>query len=58
MRMIAYLQEAGEQVTTSGGEVISVSAMLERFLFPPNSHGRKLVAYRVEKNVGYSYYAF
>ncbi|EAG9472966.1 ABC transporter ATP-binding protein [Listeria monocytogenes] len=42
MRMIAYLQEAGEQVTTSGGEVISVSAMLERFLFPPNSHGKKI----------------
>ncbi|MBC1306647.1 ABC-F family ATP-binding cassette domain-containing protein [Listeria booriae] len=41
-RMIAYLQEAGETVKTSDGEVVSVSNMLERFLFPPVAHGKKI----------------
>ncbi|EUJ49385.1 ABC-F family ATP-binding cassette domain-containing protein [Paenilisteria rocourtiae] len=41
-RMIAYLQEASEVVKTSDGEVISVSNMLERFLFPPVTHGKKI----------------
>ncbi len=38
-RMIEYLREAGEFVTTAEGERISISAMLERFLFPTHSHG-------------------
>lgn len=41
-RMIAYLQEASEVVKTSDGEVVSVSNMLERFLFPPITHGKKI----------------
>lgn len=41
-RMIAYLQEASEVVKTSDGEVVSVSNMLERFLFPPVTHGKKI----------------
>ncbi|WP_239254466.1 ABC-F family ATP-binding cassette domain-containing protein [Listeria ilorinensis] len=39
-RMISYLQEVGETVTTMSGETISVSSMLERFLFPPSTHGK------------------
>lgn len=38
-RMIAYLQEAAEEVTTASGEKISVTEMLERFLFPRFMHG-------------------
>ncbi|MBC1935394.1 ABC-F family ATP-binding cassette domain-containing protein [Listeria grandensis] len=43
-RMIAYLQEASETVKTSEGEVVSVSNMLERFLFPPITHGKKIAS--------------
>ncbi|AQY50834.1 ABC transporter ATP-binding protein [Listeria weihenstephanensis FSL R9-0317] len=43
-RMIAYLQEASETVKTSDGEVVSVSNMLERFLFPPITHGKKIAS--------------
>ncbi|MHC8522308.1 ATP-binding cassette domain-containing protein [Rossellomorea sp. H39__3] len=39
MRMIEYLREAGEYVTTDKGEQISVTSMLERFLFPMSTHG-------------------
>lgn len=38
-RMIAYIREAAEVVTTNEGEQISVAQMLERFLFPMHSHG-------------------
>lgn len=41
-RIITYLQEIGNQVETAGGEVLSVSAMLEKFLFPPQMHGNKI----------------
>lgn len=41
-RVITYLQEIGNQVETAGGEVLSVSAMLEKFLFPPQMHGNKI----------------
>ncbi|MGR3764748.1 ABC-F family ATP-binding cassette domain-containing protein [Rossellomorea sp. NS-SX7] len=39
MRMIEYLREAGEFITTDKGERISVTSMLERFLFPMSTHG-------------------
>lgn len=39
VRMIEYLQEAAERVTTQSGEAISVTEMLERFLFPRATHG-------------------
>ncbi|MEB3828234.1 ABC-F family ATP-binding cassette domain-containing protein [Phormidium sp. CCY1219] len=35
-RVIDYLKEEGEYVTTADGTKISASQMLERFLFPPN----------------------
>ncbi len=38
-RMIAYLQEAGEEVETSSGEKISVTNLLEQFLFERYMHG-------------------
>ncbi|MBS4176629.1 ABC-F family ATP-binding cassette domain-containing protein [Lederbergia citrea] len=38
-RMIAYIREAGEVIETSKGETISATQMLERFLFPTNTHG-------------------
>lgn len=41
-RIITYLQEIGNQVETSLGETLSVSAMLEKFLFPPQMHGNKI----------------
>ncbi|EIA19845.1 ribosomal protection-like ABC-F family protein [Listeria fleischmannii] len=39
-RMITYLQEIGNEVKTTQNETISVSAMLERFLFPKEAHGK------------------
>jgi ABC transport system ATP-binding/permease protein len=39
MRMIEYIREAGEFITTEKGERISVTSMLERFLFPMSTHG-------------------
>jgi ATP-binding cassette subfamily F protein uup len=35
-RVIEYLKEVAELVTTADGSVITASQMLERFLFPPN----------------------
>lgn len=35
-RVIDYIKDAGEYVTTSDGTKISASQMLERFLFPPD----------------------
>ncbi|OCA92811.1 ABC-F family ATP-binding cassette domain-containing protein [Pseudobacillus wudalianchiensis] len=39
MRMIAYIRESAEVVTTKTGEKISAAQMLERFLFPMHVHG-------------------
>lgn len=38
-RMIEYLKETAEIVHTSDGKTISAAQMLERFLFPPYTHG-------------------
>lgn len=38
-RMIAYLQEAAEEVRQADGSQIGVAEILERFLFPRHSHG-------------------
>lgn len=38
-RMIAYLQEAAEEVKQRDGSQISVAEILERFLFPRFTHG-------------------
>nr|WP_295974003.1 ABC-F family ATP-binding cassette domain-containing protein [uncultured Bacillus sp.] len=38
-RMIEYLKEAAEVIETSDGKTLSAAQMLERFLFPPYSHG-------------------
>ncbi|MGG1399415.1 ABC-F family ATP-binding cassette domain-containing protein [Bacillus salipaludis] len=39
MRMIEYIKETAQIVETSDGKTISAAQMLERFLFPPFSHG-------------------
>lgn len=38
-RMIEYIREFGDVITTKDGESISATQMLERFLFPMNTHG-------------------
>jgi len=38
-RMIEYIKETGEVVETVDGTKISAAQMLERFLFPPYTHG-------------------
>jgi len=38
-RMIEYIKETAEIVETSDGKMISAAQMLERFLFPPFTHG-------------------
>ncbi|MDM8213742.1 ABC-F family ATP-binding cassette domain-containing protein [Enterococcus hirae] len=42
MRLIEYLQEAAATVKSAGGEIISATDMLERFLFPRAMHGVKI----------------
>ena len=37
MRVIEYIRETAEYLTTAEGEKITASQMLERFLFPPES---------------------
>lgn len=37
MRVIEYIREAAEYITTAEGEKITASQMLERFLFPPET---------------------
>ena len=39
MRMIEYLKETAQVIHTSDGKLISIAQMLERFLFPLNTHG-------------------
>ncbi|MGJ7921832.1 ABC-F family ATP-binding cassette domain-containing protein [Neobacillus sp. LXY-4] len=39
MRMIEYVKETAEIIQTSDGKTISAAQMLERFLFPLNTHG-------------------
>ena len=41
-RMIAYLQEAAEEVQKVDGSQASVAEMLEQFLFPRSMHGTKI----------------
>ncbi|MDU6524050.1 MAG: ABC-F family ATP-binding cassette domain-containing protein, partial [Enterococcus sp.] len=41
-RMIAYLQEAAEEVKQRDGSQIGVAELLERFLFPRFMHGTKI----------------
>ncbi|SFQ22045.1 ATP-binding cassette, subfamily F, uup [Desemzia incerta] len=41
-RVIAYLQEVGEEVSTSAGERISVTNLLEQFLFERYTHGTQI----------------
>ncbi|MFD1738417.1 ABC-F family ATP-binding cassette domain-containing protein [Bacillus salitolerans] len=41
-RMIDYIRETASVVHTKDGSTISVSQMLERFLFPPSTHGTPL----------------
>ncbi|MBE6184220.1 ABC-F family ATP-binding cassette domain-containing protein [Heyndrickxia ginsengihumi] len=38
-RMIEYIREFGDSVTTKDGETISAAQMLERFLFEKHTHG-------------------
>lgn len=38
-RMIEYLKETAQMVHTSDGKYITAAQMLERFLFPMNTHG-------------------
>ncbi|WP_409288818.1 ABC-F family ATP-binding cassette domain-containing protein [Peribacillus sp. SCS-37] len=39
MRMIAYLRETAEVIHLKDGSTVSAAQMLERFLFPMNTHG-------------------
>lgn len=41
-RMISYLQEVAEEVKRTDGTTISVTELLERFLFPRFMHGTKI----------------
>lgn len=41
-RTITYLQEVAEEIQRSDGTTISVTELLERFLFPRHTHGSKI----------------
>ncbi len=38
-RMLDYVKESASVIQTKDGSTVSVSQMLERFLFPPSTHG-------------------
>jgi len=38
-RMIEYIKESREMISTTDGKWISAAQLLERFLFPPHTHG-------------------
>ena len=38
-RMIEYVKETAEVIQTSDGKIVSAAQLLERFLFPLNTHG-------------------
>lgn len=38
-RMVEYLKETAQVIDTADGKTISAAQMLERFLFPPHTHG-------------------
>lgn len=38
LRVMEYIREGADQVRTADGSTISAGQMLERFLFPPNTH--------------------
>lgn len=38
LRVMEYIREGADQVKTADGSTISAGQMLERFLFPPNTH--------------------
>lgn len=52
-RMIAYLQEAAEEVKRSDGSSVGVAEMLERFLFPRFMHGTLIGKLSGGENAGY-----
>jgi ABC transport system ATP-binding/permease protein len=39
LRMVEYIKETAEVIHTTDGKIISAAQMLERFLFPTNTHG-------------------
>ena len=39
LRMIEYVKETAEVIQTSDGKLVSAAQLLERFLFPLNTHG-------------------
>lgn len=54
-RMIAYLQEAAEEVEKTDGAHVSVAEMLEQFCSPVSCTEQRSVNYLVVKNAAYSY---
>ncbi|TQR20729.1 ABC-F family ATP-binding cassette domain-containing protein [Psychrobacillus vulpis] len=42
MRMIEYIRETSNAIDTGSGEKFSAAQMLERFLFPLNTHGTQI----------------
>jgi ATP-binding cassette subfamily F protein uup len=39
LRMIEYVKETAQVIQASDGKILSAAQMLERFLFPPHTHG-------------------
>ena len=48
--MIDYLREESEVAKEKDGTSVSVTQLLERFLFPSAAHGKRFINYQVEQN--------
>ena len=48
IRMIDYLREESEVAKEKDGTSVSVTQLLERFLFPSAAHGKRFINYQVE----------
>lgn len=58
IRMIDYLREESEIAKEKDGTSVSITQLLERFLFPSATHGKKFINYLVESKSACIYYVY
>ena len=58
IRVIDYLREESEVAMEKDGTSVSVTQLLERFLFPSSTHGKKCINCQVANKSVYIFYAY
>lgn len=57
IRMIDYLREESEVAKEKDGTTVSITQLLERFLFPSSTHGKRFISYLAVSKSDYTYCA-